>query len=693
MQAWNWLLSLQALGSQCRIFIHYLPGSLSYKVKAEFGALGATLVEIEPFGSTAAGRYCNKIRQLENPELLEADYVILSDADIAFLRDPALLIRSGRFRAKIVDAPNPPEELWSKLLVRAGLDRKVGTIPLEMEPSVQTFATNFNGGLYVMPAEMARTLLPLWRKHADFSLAQEDLLGSYLHHSDQLGIGLALAEGGMLIDSLAAGANLPMHFPREKLSLLAKQEVSGLHYHWCIDQHGLPSKVGVEWIDAAIHRLREVLTAHRRNSFLNDIFWDFRYAQFPELGSGLGSRDEILAYKQRLLHPYITMIGDGTILDVGCGDLEVFAPLPAVHYTGIDVSEQALSIARDKRPEWAFEFRSISDIETSSFDYCSCIDVFIHQPNERAAKALVHDLTRVASKGIIFSAHSVEIEGDNISFNSSDIKYYIATMPEISAVYEIGSYRDVTLYFAEKGMGERRTEHDAGLQELAIGVSCSVDADHLKELVAFSRERVGFFPRTVIRTHEYPWFVDQMRGCAGKHILDVGAGVCFLPFYLAENGAHVTTIDKHSIIRLGQPQDVWNEWGFLDYGTIDSRIKSFNADMREFDSGEKYDIIYSVSVLEHMPAEVRRDVIARMSHLLRAEGRLFLSLDLIPGDELLWNYNEGQIVDMEGHGAIGDLKAELAAAGLVVVSESNIRGMPMSRTDVAYFVCEKAASV
>ena len=28
------------------------------------------------------------------------------------------------------------------------------------------------------------------------------------------------------------------------------------------------------------------------------------------------------------------MIGEGSILDVGCGDLEVFAPLPAVNYTG-----------------------------------------------------------------------------------------------------------------------------------------------------------------------------------------------------------------------------------------------------------------------------------------------------------------------------------------------------------------------
>jgi SAM-dependent methyltransferase len=524
MQLWNWILSLRELKTQCRIFIHYLPKALSDKNKADFRSLGATLVEITPFGTNVA-RYCNKIRQLENPDLLDADFVILSDADIAFLRDPALLTTPYRFRAKTVDGPNPPEELWAELFVRAGLPGKVGTVPLELEPGVQTFSTNFNGGLYVMPAAMAHTLLPLWRKYANFSLAQGDLLGNYLHHSDQLGIGLGLVESGILIEPLAAGANLPTHLSKERLLLLAKQELSGLHYHGHVDQHGLPREVGIEWIDTEINRLRGILTAQRRDNFLNDIFWDFRYAHFPELGSGLGSRDEVLAYKQDLLRPYIKMIGEGTIIDVGCGDLEVFAPLPAVNYTGIDVSEEALAVARGKRPEWTFEFRSISDFEASSFDYCSCIDVLIHQPNEHDAKALVQDLVRVARKGVIFSVHSVEIEGAGISFNSSNLKDYVASRSEISAIYEVGSYRDVTLYFAEKGLGERYTEHDAGLQELAIGAQSAVDLDRLNELVAFSRERIGFFPRAVIRMHEYPWFVDKMRDCAGKHILDVGAGV------------------------------------------------------------------------------------------------------------------------------------------------------------------------
>ncbi len=449
MEAWNWLLSLRALQTQCRVFVHHLPGALSEKARSEFAKLGATLVETVSFGDGAA-KYCNKIRQLETQAFLDADFLILSDADIAFLQDPALLVRPGQFRAKTVDAPNPPEAIWSTLFERAGLRGKSAVVPLEIDPDARTFSTNFNGGLYVIPASFAATLLPLWDKWARFCLAQGDLLGDYLIHSDQLGMGLALVESGLPIEPLPAGANLPSHLAKERLARIPRQEVSGIHYHRHVEEHGLPRDAGVPWIDTAIRQVRDTLITERRKGFANDIFWDFRYAQVPQLGSGHGSRGQVLAYKQSLLRPYVEIIGADTFLDVGCGDLEVFAPLPLVNYTGIDVSEQALAIARRKRPDWTFEALRVSELQAESFDYTSCIDVLIHQPDDTAAKALVHDLVRVARKGILFSAHTEVINGSGISFNSGHLRDYMASLPEISEVSTIGCYRDTTLYFARK---------------------------------------------------------------------------------------------------------------------------------------------------------------------------------------------------------------------------------------------------
>ena len=453
MEAWNWLLSLKALRTRCRIFIHYLPGALGEKTRTQFSQLGATLIETTPFGDGAA-RYCNKIRQLATRELLDADFVILSDTDIVFLQDPNLLARAGRFRAKTVDGPNPPQPIWSALCERAGLSDRIDGVALEMYPKERTFRTNFNGGLYVIPGAAAEALGPLWERWARFCLEQEDLLGEYLHHSDQLGMGLALAESGLAIDPLPAGANLPIHLEKRLLARIRRQEVSGIHYHRHVERHGLPSDVGIRWIDAAIRRIRDDLVIERRKGFANDLFWDYRYAQWPGLGSGLGSRGEVLAHKQSLLRPILERIGADTLLDVGCGDLEVFAPLPVVNYTGIDVSGQALAIARVKRPDWTFQARGISDFEAASFDYTSCIDVLIHQPSEAAAQALVRDLARVARKGILFSAHTEVIDGSGISFNSGRLRQYMASLPGIREVSEIGRYRDTTLYFARKGPKE-----------------------------------------------------------------------------------------------------------------------------------------------------------------------------------------------------------------------------------------------
>lgn len=408
----------------------------------------------------------------------------------------------------------------------------------------------------------------------------------------------------------------------------------------------------------------------------------------------LGSIGSDLICKQNLLRPYVEMIIEDSILDVGCGDLEVFAPLPASNYTGIDVSEQVISIAKSKRPDWTFNTRNVKTFLASSFDYTFCIDVLTHQPNEVSANELAHNLVRIARKGIIFSVHSKSSDGSGISFNSSIIRDYIDSMPEITTIYEIGSYSNVTLYFAEKGMGERNIKLDIGLQELVVISRSLVDVSLLKEIIAFSRDKIGFFLCSVPRTYEFLWYIEQIGDCSGKNILDLGAGVSFLPFYLTERGAAVTTVDNHPIRRNDQPKHMWSGgWGFFDYSAIDPRIQSFNVDICSLDFEIKYDIVYSAAVIAHMSAEVRRAVMAKISNVLNSSGLLFLTIDLIPGSRLLWNKSEGQIVDAENHGSLDTFKEELKAVGLEILSETSLQGLPMSRTDVGFLVCKKVEDV
>ena len=81
--------------------------------------LGAVIQPYEAFAS-GAGPYCNKLVQLETKALLEADRVLLLDADMLFLHDPRPLFDAEAVRAKIVDFPLPPAEKWQPLFREAG---------------------------------------------------------------------------------------------------------------------------------------------------------------------------------------------------------------------------------------------------------------------------------------------------------------------------------------------------------------------------------------------------------------------------------------------------------------------------------------------------------------------------------------------------------------------------------------------
>lgn len=207
----------------------------------------------------------------------------------------------------------------------------------------------------------------------------------------------------------------------------------------------------------------------------------------------------------------------------------------------------------------------------------------------------------------------------------------------------------------------------------------------LNELVASSREAFGFFPAHSPRALEYPWVLAELQDMAhGSRILDVGAGVNVLPLALARRGAAVTTIDAHPLVRDPRRREDWNEWGFLDYAAFDARVRSVHARYEDWSADAPFDAIYSVSVIEHLPARLRRRWIAAFAAQLRGDGVLLLSVDLAPGSDALWNRSEGTVVEDRGeHGDLDTLRAELAQAGFRVGATQVVRGLPHSNVDVA----------
>lgn len=239
--------------------------------------------------------------------------------------------------------------------------------------------------------------------------------------------------------------------------------------------------------------------------------------------------------------------------------------------------------------------------------------------------------------------------------------------------------------------GGTANPHDIGPGALAWGLAATPTPELLTALVALSRDRLGFFPATVIRTLEYPWVAARLRHTGGARVLEVGSGVSVLPLWLAGIGASVTTCDPHPLHRDPADRSRWTEWGFLDYGALDPRITSINAPVEALEGAAPFDAACSVSVVEHLPAEVRRAAIARIAALLRPGGLLVLTVDLVPGSDALWPLSEGRVVDPDApHGTRGDLEAELVAAGFALREVTLRRAIPGSRTDLALIEAVRA---
>ena len=214
----------------------------------------------------------------------------------------------------------------------------------------------------------------------------------------------------------------------------------------------------------------------------------------------------------------------------------------------------------------------------------------------------------------------------------------------------------------------------------------------LVETILVSLQTFGFFTGTAPRYLEYPWVIENvLRTPAPGTVLDVGAGLSPVPLILASRGWAVTTIDYSRTKRDLAQAGTLNEWGFLDYREVDQRIRSFNQDFSRAEfAPDSFDVIYSVSVIEHMPAAIRRDVFGAAGRYLKSGGTFVLTLDLVPGNLRLWNRNLGKIVETpEAHGTLDDVLRELREAGLDTDHFEIHRNLPRSRTDIVFLRASK----
>jgi len=185
--------------------------------------------------------------------------------------------------------------------------------------------------------------------------------------------------------------------------------------------------------------------------FDNQKFWNNRYQTDPLKGSGIGSRGKNKDFKQKIINNILKKYQPESILDVGCGDLEVIKELSIKKYTGVDISEIIIEKNTKLRPDWTFihgNFVELQKVHQFKADLVLCFDVLIHQhvydEYLNFAKLLI-DATRKIG---MISAY----EGfpDN-QYRSEIIAYHepiSKTLSDLGAksITRIGSYRQTAIF-------------------------------------------------------------------------------------------------------------------------------------------------------------------------------------------------------------------------------------------------------
>jgi 2-polyprenyl-3-methyl-5-hydroxy-6-metoxy-1,4-benzoquinol methylase len=681
----NCLLDIQSVPPE-HVFIHHT-GLGNADFAAWLASRRINLVQIKPYDPRSP--HCNKLRQLRTFVREKFDRVVLMDCDTAWVGD-APLPPCASVAANIVHFANPPESILAAIFQESALGDP-DWVPVffpQGSGRKRTDRNNCNGGLYMLAGSVIPQLEAAWSKWADWCLERLHLFGKFAIHVDQVSFALALRELGISTDLLPIEWNFSVHVPAAKLPNVTPQIV---HFHRKLGSDLKLQRVGVAQPDQALDLLNQRIEGFLARHFVNSMFWDIRYQVDPDLGSGVGSRGELLSAKRKWLGYALAAFEDKTVVDVGCGDLEVARSLPLKKYLGLDVSQRALALARAKRPDWRFAHITADQSSLGKGDVVICLDVLIHQKRASEFDALVDRLVSAAGQRLIVSGYNQPPQTTSaiVAFH----RPIVTALKDTGVFHEIsviGNYRDCNLVVADKRrVGPALHPNDMPAADFNEASLLTGRPDLLRHLADLSRETFGFYTKQFSRAIEYPWIAEKLEALPPKRrVLDIGAGLNPIPIFLARRDVIVDCVDPHPMARVPPSQRNWNEWGYYDYARLHPNLRSHNIDALAFDPGSPLDAVYSVSVFEHLPRATWEAMLACCRRWLVKKGRLLLTIDLIPGTQNLWNYSEGREVEPPGvHGNITDFLNHLRAVGFTTSESFTRQSIPHSRTDLLFVDC------
>ena len=429
-------------------------------------------------------RYCdrhphsNKLRFLELPEIQAYDTVMLLDCDTLVVRDPWEYLDGDAFQAKLADIASIPQEVFQRVFAHFGLE--LPAQDFRCNPAGTPTIWYCNAGVLIFPHAILRDLCRAWQHFNNALLERLELL-PHPFHCDQVSLSLAFASCGVPFRELPLDMNFPLHLPDfDALPTASRSDPAILHYHDRVDASGYLLPSSFPGAQRRIELFNERLREARCRRFNNRLFWDFRYAHDPVLGSGYGSRGAVLDYKRELVRSFVDQLKPNSIVDVGCGDCEVGAELPDELYTGIDISPVVIEQNRARMPHRRFVCGNFLDIDLEPADFVLCFDVLIHISDADVYKGFVKGLvTEAGTCGLVSGYEENPNTGRGMVFYHEPLS---TTLRRFGArgVRKVGQYNKVTVWYYEQAHAESHcTLSETALRSPVFMVGCMRSATTL----------------------------------------------------------------------------------------------------------------------------------------------------------------------------------------------------------------------
>jgi len=203
--------------------------------RSQFEKYGA-IVHIVP-RYDAKSPVTNKIRFLQQKDVLDHETVILLDCDTIIVQDPSCFLSEKVFRAKIADGPTMTHEIFAVLFDFFGIPLPIQNYSCTVwgQPTIPYF----NTGVLILPKSALSTLVPKWIEFTDKLIENMGLIAGREHFCEQTSMSLALAASEEPFKVIGNEMNFPTHFEnRDESPLLHNIDPFIIHYHACFDAEG-----------------------------------------------------------------------------------------------------------------------------------------------------------------------------------------------------------------------------------------------------------------------------------------------------------------------------------------------------------------------------------------------------------------------------------------------------------------------